>query len=439
MNRLAVGTAALLAGMMLLAGCARKAPPPPSQPPEVSVSHPIERKVADYVEFTGRTDAVNYVEVRARVKGYLVKVNFTDGQLVKTGAVLYEIDPRPYQASLAEAKGTLAKTEGSKQLADIQVERYTKLVAKGAASAQDLDEWRGKQAEATGAVAAAKGQLQSAQLNLDFCTIASPIDGQVSRTYFTIGNLVTPDTTTLTTIASIDPMYAYFSVDEPTFLRIIEAIRSGELKGMRTNTMPLSAAGAGRTMGLLAAPLGQGPLLAAAGLFPTSTVPVELGLADDVERKFPLRGTLDFVNNQVDRQTATITVRGTFANPYDPAKAVPPLLKPGMFVRVRVQVGPQRQRLLVNERAIGTDQGFKFVYVVDADDRVRYCRVKLGPREGALQVVEGDGDELNAGDWVVVNGLQRCRPRAEVRPVEVDMVTLKPVRPSTTPRDAKRD
>src|SRR5262249_61420505 len=162
------------------------------------------------------------------------------------------------------------------------------------------------------------------KLNFDFCTISSPIDGQIGRTYYQIGNLVNLDTMTLTTIASIDPMYAYFNVDEPTLLRVLKLMREGEIKTIRQGAMP-----------------------------------VEMGLADDVDRKFPLRGRGDFVNNQGDKQTATITVRGTFPNPYELKAGKPPLLRPGMFTRVRVPLGPPRPRLLVNQRAIGTDPGFK--------------------------------------------------------------------------------
>jgi multidrug efflux system membrane fusion protein len=377
--------------LVLLAGCGQAPPPPRPQAIAVSVSQALERDVTDYVAFTGRTEAPYYVEVCARVKGYLVKVNFKDGQPVKKGDFLYEIDPRPYQASLGEAQGNLEKAEGSKQLADTQVKRYTKLVAKGASSAQELDEWRGKQAEAVGSVAAAKSQVVSAKLNLEFCTIRSPIDGQIGRTYYQIGNLVNPDTMTLTTIASVDPMYASFSVDEPTLLRVLKLMREGEIKTIRQGEMP-----------------------------------VEMGLADDTARKFPLRGMVDFVNNQVDKQTATITVRGTFPNPYELKAGKAPLLRPGMFTRVRVPLGPPRPRLLVNERAVGTDQGFKFVYVVDDQNRVQYRHIKLGPlQDNGLQVIE---DGLKPGEWVVVNGLQRCRPRVEVRPEQVDMITLEPAK-----------
>ncbi len=390
MSRWVVGLPLLVCGMAVLNGCDNKTPPAP-EPLEVSVSQPLERSLADHAEFTGRTDAIDLVEVRARVRGYLVKVNFKDGQMVKKGEVLYEIDPRPYQADLDKALGELAKAEGQKQLADIQVDRYTKLAAKGAASEQDRDEWRGKQAEAIGNVAAAKGSLQGARLNLNFCTITSPIDGQISRTFFQIGNLVSPDVTTLTTIVSVDPIYAYFNVDEPTFLHVLRRIREGGLRVTRLEE-----------------------------------IPVEIGLVDDPARSFPLRGKLDFVNNQVDKLTATITVRGIFENPGLIGTGKPRLLWPGMFARVRVPLSPPRPSLVVNERAIATDQGFKFVWVVDAENRVHYRRVELGQLQDGMQVIQSG---LEPTDWVVVKGLQRCRPEVQVRPVKVDMVTLRPVAP----------
>jgi RND family efflux transporter MFP subunit len=375
-------------GAIALPGCSQKGPASVAEPAEVSVSQPLVRKTADHAEFTGRTDAVYYVEVRARVRGYLVKVNFRDGQIVHKGDVLYEIDPRPYQADLDKAKGQVAQAEGQKQLAEIQVERYTKLVAKGAASAQDLDEWRGKLAEATGAVAAAKGQLEGDKLNLDFCTISSPIDGQISRTAFQIGNLISPDTTTLTTIVSIDPIYVYFNVEEPILLTMVKKFREGGFGNMKL-----------------------------------TQVPVQVGLADDGDKSFPLRGTMDFVNNQVDKMTATITVRGKIENPYNFEENKPPLLKPNMFARVRVPLSLPHETLLVNERAIGTDQGYKYVYTVDEHNQVQYHRVRLGQTHDGLQAI---ADGIKAGDWVVVKGLQRCRPKATVRPSKVEMTTLEP-------------
>jgi multidrug efflux system membrane fusion protein len=381
--------AIFLCGVALVSGCERKAAPPAPEPPEVSISQPIQRALANHAEFTGRTDAIDLVEVRARVRGYLVKVNFKDGQMVKKGEVLYEIDPRPYQADLDKAQGEVAKAEGQKQLADIQVDRYTKLVAKSAASEQDRDEWRGKQAEAAGSVAAAKGQLLTAKLNLDFCTIRAPIDGQISRSFYQVGNLVSPDTTTLTTIVSVDPIYAYFNVDEPTFLHVLRRIREGNVHVTKLEE-----------------------------------IPVQIGLVDDPARSFPLRGKIDFVNNQMDKMTATITVRGVFQNPGNVAEGKPRLLYPGMFTRVRVPLSPPEPSLLINERAIATEQGDKFVWCLDADNHVQSRRVQLGQQQpDGLQVVQSG---LKAGDWVVVKGLQRCRPEAQVQPVKVDMITLRP-------------
>jgi multidrug efflux system membrane fusion protein len=381
--------ASLLGLALFVVGCAHQTMPQVTPAIDVSVSKPVEREVTDYVEFTGRTDATNTVDVRARINGYLVKVNFKDGQYVKKGEVLFEIDPRPYEASLAVAKGELARANGEKKLADVQVERYTKLVSEKAASQQALDEWVGKQAASAGSVEATKAQVLSAQLNLDFCTLTSPIDGQISRAYYQIGNLVTPDNMTLTNIVTVDPIYAYFSVDEATYQRVITQVR----EGMLDNKGGLSA------------------------------VPVEMGLTGDVERKFPIRGTLDFVNNQIDRTTATITLRGVFENPYDEKTRVPPLLKPGLFCRVRLPIGKPRKGLLVNEQAIGTDQGYKFVYVVNDKDQVEYRRVTLGPQEKGLQTIDG----IKAGEWVVVKGLQRCRANGTVKPEKVDMTTLQPV------------
>lgn len=378
----------VLFALLLAMGCSHPTMPAVAPAVDVSVSQPVEKEVTDYVEFTGRTDATDTVDVRARINGYLVKVNFKDGQYVKKGDVLFEIDPRPYQASLAVAKGELARAQGEKKLADVQVERYTKLVSEKAASQQSLDEWVGKQAASGGSVEATKAQVLSAQLNLDFCTLSSPIDGQISRAFFQVGNLVTPDNMTLTTIVTVDPIYAYFSVDEATYQRVITLVREGAIKN--------------------------------AGL---SAIPVELGLTTDVDHKFPIRGTLDFVNNQVDKTTATITLRGVFQNPHDIPKGVPPLLKPGLFCRVRLPIGKAHKGLLVNEQAIGTDQGYKFVYVVNDKNEVEYRRVTLGAPENGLQVVEG----LKPGDWVVVKGLQRCRANSTVKPEKVDMTTLQPV------------
>jgi RND family efflux transporter MFP subunit len=376
--RLALG----VLGVLLSVGCGRTPRPATPTVPLVTVALPIEREVVDHEEFTGRTDAVSRVDIRARVSGYLVKVNFKDGDIVKLGELLYEIDPRPFQADLDLAKGALEKLGAQKKLLDIQVERYRKLAEKAAASQQDVDQYMAQQAENIGALKSARAQVERAQLNLDFTRITAPIAGKMSRTLLTVGNLVNADSTLLTTLMSIDPIYAYFNVEEPTLLRVQKMKREGILK-QRFNQ-----------------------------------VQVQMGLADDVKRAFPLRGTLDFANNTVDPQTGTILVRGTFANPYELPNR-PPLLMPGLFVRVRLDMGPPHKTLLVSERGIGTDQGQKFVYVVNKDNKVAYCRVRLGLVFDGLQAIE---EGLHSGDRVVVNGLQRVRPGIEVKTEVVDMV-----------------
>jgi RND family efflux transporter MFP subunit len=342
------------------------------------------REVTDYEDFTGRTDAISTVDIRARVTGYLNEVNFKDGEIVKEGALLYQIDPRPFQAALDQANGQVERLEANKKLLVIQVDRYTKLAEKGAGSQQDLDEYVAKQAENVGAIKAAQAQVDMAKLNLVFTRITAPLTGRISRTLITPGNLVNADMTVLTTIKSIDPMYAYFDIEEPVVLRLRKMIREGVIKSQSARD-----------------------------------VQIQMGLADDVQRRFPLQGTVDFTNNTVDPQTGTLQVRGVFENPYKPGE--PPVLTPGLFVRVRLRMGEQHQALLVTERAIGTDQGEKFVYVIDKENKVGYRRVKLGMLFDGLQAIE---QGLKADDRVVVNGLQRIRPGIQVEADEVDMASL---------------
>ena len=386
-----------------LVGCGSPPPIVPPPTPQVTVSEPKVREVVDYEDFTGRTDAASSVDIRARVSGYLIKVNFKDGDVVKQGELLYEIDARPFQAALDEAKGQVQYLMAVKKLADIQVKRYTELAKKAAASEQDLDQYLAQQAENLGQLKTAEAKVVNAQLNLDFTRVTAPIAGRVSRTFVTAGNLVNADSTLLTTLRSIDPMYAYFNIEEPTVLRIQKMVRDGIIK-MRI----------------------------------TRKVHVQMGLADDVERKFPLSGLLDFVNNTIDPQTGTLQVRGTFENAYTP-NGPPPVLTPGLFVRVRLHAGMPHQVLLLTERAIGTDQGQKFVYVVDKDNKVVYRPVKLGLMFDGLQAIE---EGLKPGDRVVVNGLQRIRPGVQVETDQADMATLaSPAqpdrRPTPTPAGAK--
>lgn len=375
-----------------LAGCGQTPPIVAPPTPKVTASRPLVREVTDYEDFTGRTDAVSTVDIRARVTGYLDKVSFRDGDVVKQDALLYQIDPRPFQAALDQARGQVERLVAEKKLLEIQVDRYTKLAERGAGSQQDLDQYRAQQAENVGAMKAAQAQVAIAELNLGFTRVAAPIPGRISRTLITPGNLVAADTTLLTTIKSIDPMYAYFNIEEPTVLRLQKMIRDGVIKTRSLHD-----------------------------------VPVEMGLADDVDRKFPLHGTLDFANNTIDAQTGTLQVRGVFPNPHATGK--PAMLTPGLFVRVRLPMGKPHPVLLITERAIGTDQGQKFVYVLDKDNKVGYRRVKLGLQFEGLQAIE---EGLVADDRVVVNGLQRIRPGVQVEAEEASMADLASTAPAAS-------
>jgi RND family efflux transporter MFP subunit len=362
------------------AGCVRKpAEVPAAAPPVIPVSHAVVRAVTDYADYTGRTDAVQSVSVRARVTGYLVKMPFEEGAEVKEGDLLFEIDPRPYQALVDQAQSQATLYQAQLKLARTTYERDNSIGTTGAITQQQLDQDKAAVEEAQARIKVAEAALATARLNLTFTQVRAPISGRVSRYFYTLGNLVTQDQTLLTTIVSTDPMYAYFDVEERTFQRVVKGINAANGK---------------------------------------SDVPVLMAL--EGEEGFPHRGTLNFVNNQVNPATGTIAARGVFTNPR-PAGGAWSLI-PGMFVRIRLPLGQPHQANLVIDRAIGSDQGLKFVYVVGADNKVQYQRVKTGPlQEDGLRVIE---EGLKPDDWVVVGGLQQLRPRAEIQPDPTAMPTL---------------
>jgi membrane fusion protein, multidrug efflux system len=368
-----------------LLGCSQGPPhAAPSEPPAVPVSQPVSRVVTDYVDFTGRTDAVQAVDIRPRVTGYLVEMPFKEGAEVKKGDLLFVVDPRPYQAQLDQAQGQVKRYQAQLDLAKATSARFHGLAISepGAVSKLALDQYSAQVAEAEATLEATKASLEVYKLNLSFCKVTSPIDGQVSRYYLTLGNLVNQDQTLLTTVVSLDPVYAYFDVDEPTLLRVQEDINEGKIK-------PLEA----------------------------GVIPVLMGLQG--EAGFPHQGQINFVNNQVNPTTGSISFRGVFPNARS-AKGVR-LLKPGMFVRIRLPMGPPHPALLVIDRAIASDQGLKYVYVVDKDNKAQYRRVTTGAlQEDGLRVVEG----LHPEDEVVVGALQQVRARMQIRPDKVAMPTL---------------
>jgi multidrug efflux system membrane fusion protein len=380
----------------LVAGCEQSQPQvTSSEPPAVPVSKPVEREVTEFVDFTGRTDAVQAVDVRARVTGYLEQVPFEEGAEVKKGDLLFEIDPRPYHAQYDQATSQVELNEASLKLARTTLARDSNIQARspGAVSQQQLDQDQAAVEEADARLKASKASTKVYKLNVDFTKVTSPIDGQVSRYYYTRGNLINQDQTLLTTVVSLDPMYAYFDLDEPTLLRIRTAVNREVEK--KKQTQPSKETGS-VLVGM--------PLL--------------MGLQG--EDGYPHNGTINFVNNQVNSATGTISVRGVFANPRPPGGAR--LLSPGMYARIRLPIGEPHHALLVIDRAISSDQGIKSVFVVNADNKVETRRVTTGSLEpDGLRVISSG---LNADDRVVVGALQQVRPGVEVRPDDQPMPSL---------------
>jgi RND family efflux transporter MFP subunit len=359
-----------------LAGCSSQATPSPPPAPKVSIAAALERDVTEWDEFTGRLEAVESVEIRPRVTGYIESVHFTEGGLVKKGDLLFVIDPRPYKAELDRAQAELTRAEAHAQLADSDFTRTEKLLSIKAASHEEYDQRVNAQTEARANVAAARAALETAKLNLEFTRVTSPIAGRVSKAAVTPGNLVTGGGTAslLTTVVSIDPIYVSFEGDEQVYLKYTELARRGERGSSRDTANP-----------------------------------VLMALAN--EDGYPHRGSMVFVDNQVDPRTGTIRARAAFDNK-DAA------LTPGLFARVKLLGHNSYHAVLVDDRAIGTDQSQKFVLVVDAQNQVQYRSVKVGRLDDGLRIVlEG----LAPGEKVVVNGLQRVRPGMQVAPEVVAM------------------
>jgi RND family efflux transporter MFP subunit len=371
---------ALALGLCLcLTGChTGPAERPPAAPPPVTVSRPVEREVTDYADFTARTAAVDSVEIRARVSGYLEHVYFKAGALVQKDDVLFEIDPRTYQALLDQAKATAAQGEARLAYDEAEYQRNLKLVSSGAVTRSELDKSSAARGVDVADIAAAKAQVRSRELDVGFTKIAAPVTGRVSRSIVTVGNLVQAGDLTggtlLTTIVSVDPMYAYFDVDEHTVLRVKHLIREGK-----------------------------------AGSYEAVKIPVLLGLAN--EEGFPHQGTVEFIDNQVNPRTGTLKVRGVFPNKDE-------ALSPGYFARVRVPIGEAHKTLLISERALDTDQGRKIVYIVGPDNRVVTRPVRLGALHDGLREIT---DGLKPGEQVIVEGLLQVRPGMTVDPNLIDM------------------
>jgi RND family efflux transporter MFP subunit len=362
----------LVGFVFLLAACQQQPVAPPPPPPKVTVSQPVTRNVVEWDEYTGRLEAVESVDVRARVNGYLQSVHFTDGAAVKKGALLFVIDPRPYQAELNRAQAALEQAIARHERTQKDLARAQQLVKSRAISQEEVDTRSADQREAQEAVQAARAAVEAARLNVEFTQVKAPISGRISREFVTVGNLInggTADSTLLTRIVSLDPIYGYFDVDERAFLRYTRLWRNGTHPGSRE-----------------------------------ANIPVYLGLAD--ETGFPHQGQLDFVDNRLDPNTGTMTGRAVFPNPEL-------ALIPGLFARLRLPGSRQYEALLLPDEAIGSDQTQRFAFVVNDEHLVEYRKVELGPIINGLRVIL---DGLKPEDWVIVNGVQRVRTGAKVDP-----------------------
>lgn len=360
----------LATAWVVASGCQKAAPPaakPP--PPTVFFAIPVEQSVQEFEEFTGRTAAVMDVEVRARVSGYLDKVLFEDGADVKAGEPLFVIDDRIYQAEVARAAAAVEQAQARLARLERQAARSDELFQKKVISEEDHDLSMFDRDEARAALAAAKATHDLAQLNQSFTRIASPINGRISRRMIDPGNLIKADDTPLATIVSDDPIHAYFDIDERTVLRLRRLVKEGRIKASRD-----------------------------------ARVEVKVSLADDQEHNH--RGVVDFEDNQIDAATGTLRVRLLIENPER-------LLSPGLFVRLRFPIGEPTASLMVPEESLASDQGRRFVYVIDAENKVAARPVEVGVLvDGRRAITRG----LAAGERVVVTGLQRLRKNMVVEP-----------------------
>ncbi|GGX77879.1 efflux RND transporter periplasmic adaptor subunit [Massilia dura] len=363
---------------MLFAGCDRaggQAPAAGAPPPApVSAATVIEKEIVETQEFSGRLEAVERVEIRPRVPGYITAVHFTPGALVKKGQPLFSIDPRPYQAELERAEANVNSARARADLAGVELERAGRLLEDRAIARREFDERAAAQKDLQAAARSARAEVETARLNLGYTRVTSPIDGRASKAEITVGNLV-DGSAVLTSVVSTDRIYASFDGDEDTYLRVRARVRTGARDD--------------------------------------ESVPVRIGLAN--ETGFPHEGRLEFVDNRLDPATGSVRMRATFANKDG-------TLVPGLFARVQLsggtRTGGAARALLIHDRAVSTDQDRKFVFVIGKDGKAEYRPVVLGPAADGLRIVRKG---LAPGEKIVVGGLQRVRPGAPLQPKLVPM------------------
>jgi RND family efflux transporter MFP subunit len=373
----------LLIGLLLAAGlgCSKKIEPPPPAPPKVTVAHPETRSLVDEDIYNGWLEAAENVDVRARVRGHIAKIGFTDGQIVKKGDLLFQLDPRPFEAEIGRSRDELRVIEAQKVAADRDYERMKQLVGEGAVSKTEADKSEARALSLAAQVEAAKQEIARKALDVEYARITAPIGGKISRAQLTVGNMVNAGGTdpVLTSIVSIDPIFLYFNIDERSLQRYQKTYAERIRQGNRLKE---------------------------------AKFPFSFGL--DSDQGFPNQGVLDFANNRVDVGTGTIQVRGIVANPQS-------RFVPGSRVRVRIPFGDPYDAMLVPDTAILTDQDKKYLFLLNEKNVVYRRDIKPGRLlEDGTRVVSAAGkdQDIKLSDWVIVNGLQRARINNPVEPMD---------------------
>lgn len=355
-------------------------------PPTVTVAHPTIKQITDWDQYTGRLAAIESVDVRSRVDGYVESVHFPEGTIVSAGTLLYVVDPRPYEAVVAQSEAQLRRADVQLQLARNELDRAQRLFKARAISEEEFDARTQSERQAVAALEAARAALQGAQLDLEFTRITAPITGLVGSRLVTRGNLIrggSSDSTLLTTLVSVDPIHFYFTADERAVLRYFRLFQQGSRPSSRDYPTPVRLQ-----------------------LAPT---PVRLQLAD--ERDYPHRGRMDFVDNRIDGATGTLRARAVFANPTA-------ILTPGMFATIEIRGEGPYDAMLLPDEAIVNDQAEQFVYIVDDQQVVHRRTIQVGRAIGGDRIIRSG---ISRDDRVIIRGLQSARPGSAVTPELVDL------------------
>ena len=367
----------IIATLTILVSC-KNAETPPSTPAQnlvqVKIAQPLMQTVTEWEQFTGHIEAVNHVDVRARISGYLEKVHFQAGDFVKKGDLLFSIDAKPFIAQLHYAEAELERNQSAQILAKNNLQRTERLLQIKGASEEEKDIRSNALNQAIAAVKSAEATLYTARLNLEYTEIRAPINGRISRELITTGNLISntgSEPTLLTYIVSTDPVYAFVDADERSVLKFRRLVNQAHLKPEQTS--------------------------------------LQLAIAD--ESNFPHSGHLDFIAPKEDEATGTVSLRGVFANPDG-------VLIPGFFARLRIPSSQPYSALLLPDKAIGTDQAQRFIWIVNQDNQVEYRKVELGTSVGQSHTIKGG---LKPEEWVVIEGTQKLKPGMKINPEHITL------------------